>query len=76
MVRAWGSQGSCISERVKEQLNLWIRDAVIVSIFEFGSDETENKTCDSLEIYLHTNKRKKIFFNAFLKHNIFTWLND
>ena len=47
-----------------------------VIIFEFGSEKAENKPYDSLEIYLHTNERKKTFFTAFLKHNISTRLND
>ena len=35
------SQDSYISERVKEQLNLEIKDAVNVSIFEFVSEKTK-----------------------------------
>ena len=54
MVRDTASQDSCISERVKEQLNLRIKVAVAVSIFECGSEKAENKPYDSLEIYLHT----------------------
>ena len=76
MVCDTGSQDSYISERVKEQLNLRIKDAVNVSIFEFDSEKAENKPCDSLEIYLHTNERKETFFTAFLKHRISTQLND
>ena len=76
MVRDTASQDSYISERVKEQLNLRIKDAVNVSIFEFGSEQSENKPYGSLEFYLHTNERKKTFFTAFLKHRISTQLND
>ena len=54
MVCDSGSVVSCIFERVKEQLNLQIKDAVNVSFFKFGSEKTENKPFDSLEIYLHT----------------------
>ena len=39
MVHDPGLQGSCISERIKEQLNLQMKDAVNVSIFEFGSEK-------------------------------------
>ena len=46
------------------------------SIFEFSSEKAENKPYVSLEIYLHTNERKKTFFTAFLKHSISTQLND
>ena len=42
MVHDSGSQGSYISERVKEELNLWIKDVVNVIIFEFGSEKAEN----------------------------------
>lgn len=53
-----------------------IKDVVNVIIFEFGNEKAENKSYDSLEIYLHTNKRKKTFFITFLEHNISTRLND
>ena len=39
MVRGSGSKGSYISERIKEELNLGIKDAVNVSISEFGSEK-------------------------------------
>ena len=54
MVCDSGSQGLCISERVKEQLNLRVKDAVNVNIFKFSSKKAENKPYDSFEIYLHT----------------------
>ena len=76
MVRDSGSKRSYISERVKQELNLGIKDAVNVSIFEFGSEKAANKPYDSLEIYLLTNERKKTFFNALLKQNISTQLSD
>ena len=31
-----------------------IKDAMNVSIFEFGSEKAKNKPYNSLEIYLHT----------------------
>ena len=76
MVQDSKSKGSYISERVKEELNLAIKDAVNFSILEFGSEKAENKPYDSLEIYLRTNERKKTFFTAFLKYRISTQLSD
>ena len=52
-----------------------IKDAVNVSIFDLVVKK-QNKRYDSLDIYLHTYKRKKTFFNAFLKHIISTRLNN
>ena len=75
MVCDSGWKGSYISERVKEQLNLQIKDAVNVSI-SILVVKKQNKHYDSLDFYLHTNERRKTFFNAFLKHNISTQLND
>ena len=68
MIHDSGSQSSYISERIKEQLNLEIKDEMNFSFLEFVSEKPEKKPYGPLEIHLHTNERKK--------HNISTQLND